>query len=141
MSNWCALMNYDDIAEDLSFLDSWEDRFAYVIDLGKALPPLDESERNDLTKVEGCASQVWLVPEMDGDTMVFRGQSDAMIVSGLIAVLLAMVNDKTPKEIMAIDVRSEFDKLGLASHLSGQRSNGLSAMAERIRILANQAAS
>lgn len=133
-------MSYEDIQADLEFLDNWEDRFAYVIDLGKALPPLEESERNDLTKVEGCASQVWLVPSYENGKMQFRGQSDAMIVSGLIAVLLAMVNDKTPEEILAIDVRAEFDRLGLASHLSGQRSNGLNAMAERIQILAQQAA-
>ncbi len=134
-------MDYEDIKADLGFLDNWEDRFAYIIDLGKAMLPLDESERNDLTKVEGCASQVWLVPEMEAGKMRFRGQSDAMIVSGLIAVLLAMVNDHSPKEILAIDVRGEFDKLGLASHLSGQRSNGLNAMAERIGTLAKQAAS
>ncbi len=132
-------MSYDDIKTDLGFLESWEDRFAYVIDLGKMMEPLDEGERNDLTRVDGCASQVWLVPESEGGVMRFRGQSDAMIVSGLIAVLLAMVNGKTPEEILAIDVRAEFDKLGLASHLSGQRSNGLNAMAERIQILAKQA--
>lgn len=132
-------MNYEDIKADLDFLDQWEDRFAYVIDLGKQMEPLKESERNDLTKVEGCASQVWLVPESDAGIMRFRGQSDAMIVSGLIAVLLAMVNEKSPDEILAIDVHEEFDRLGLAAHLSGQRSNGLNAMAERINILAKQA--
>ncbi len=132
-------MNYEDIEADLSFLDSWEDRFAYIIDLGKQLPPLEEAERNELTKVRGCASQVWLVPEMDGENIRFRGQSDAMIVSGLIAVLLAMVNEKSPSEILSIDAHQEFDRLGLASHLSGQRSNGLSAMVERIRLLAEQA--
>ncbi len=132
-------MSYEDIKGDLEFLDQWEDRYAYVIDLGKQMPPLDEAERNELTKVEGCASQVWLVPELENNKMHFRGQSDAMIVSGLIAVLISMVNDKTPDEILSIDIHDEFDKLGLASHLSGQRSNGLNAMAERIQILAKQA--
>ncbi len=132
-------MSYEDIAADLEFLDNWEDRLAYIIDLGKAMPPLAESERNELSKVRGCASQVWLVPEMKDGKMHFRGQSDAMIVSGVIAVLLELVNDKTPEEILAIDVRAEFDKLGLASHLSAQRANGLAAMAERIQFLAQQA--
>lgn len=133
-------MGFDDIEADLSFLDNWEDRFAYIIDLGKQMPPLEEAERNELTRVHGCASQVWLVPEMENGKMRFRGQSDAMIVSGLIAVMTALVDDKMPQEILAIDIRGEFDKLGLASHLSGQRSNGLNAMAERIEILAKQAA-
>ncbi len=133
-------MNYEDIEADLSFLDNWEDRFAYVIDLGRQMPPLAENEKNPLTKVEGCASNVWLVPDEAEGVLEFRGESDAMIVSGLIAVLLAQVNGKTPGEIADMDIRGNFEHLGLSSHLSGQRSNGLNAMVERIENIAKQAA-
>lgn len=132
-------MNFNDISEDLAFLEQWEDRMAYVIDLGKTLAPLDPNAQNELTRVEGCASQVWLVPEFNNGLLEFKGASDAMIVQGLIAVLLARVNHKTPSEILAIDVKADFDKIGLANHLSGQRSNGLNAMINRITQIAQRA--
>ncbi len=133
--------HFDEINEDMAFLESWEDRMAYVIDLGKAMPALDPSECNDLTRVEGCASQVWIVPEQNDETLSFRGASDAMIVQGLIAVLLARVNGLSAKDILALDIKDDFDKIGLASHLSGQRSNGLAAMINRIQQIALKAQS
>ena len=136
-----AVANFDDIKDDMAFLESWEDRMAYVIDLGKAMAPLAPAECNDLTRVEGCASQVWIVPQKDGGKLNFRGGSDAMIVQGLIAVLLARVNDLTADEILALDIKGDFDKIGLASHLSGQRSNGLTAMINRIQQIATKAQS
>ena len=132
-------MSFQNISEDMEFLEQWEDRMAYVIDLGKALEPLDPSLCNELTRVEGCASQVWLVPSEVNGKLSFAGASDAMIVQGLIAVLLSLVNYKTPQEILELDVKECFNRLGLAAHLSGQRSNGLAAMINRIRNIAQKA--
>ncbi|ODT66565.1 MAG: cysteine desufuration protein SufE [Pelagibacterium sp. SCN 63-23] len=126
-----------DIAENLSFLDDWEDRYRYLIELGQALPKLEERERNDANKVNGCVSQVWLVAEpreMAGaPALVFRGESDAMIVQGLVAVLLALYSDRPAGEIADTDAIALFDGLGLREHLTTQRSNGLVAMVNRIR--------
>ena len=125
---------FEDIAETFEFLDDWEDRYRHVIELGKAMPPLDAAFRVPATKVDGCASQVWLVTEPQADgRVIFRGDSDAHIVRGLIAVLLRLFSGKTPQAISAFDVKAAFDKLGLAGHLSAQRSNGLASMAARIR--------
>jgi cysteine desulfuration protein SufE len=124
---------YKDIAENLSFLDDWEDRYRYLIELGQALPPLDESERSAANKVNGCVSQVWLVSERQGDVLSYRGESDALIVRGLVAVLVALYSGRPVGEIAATDAISELDKLGLREHLSTQRSNGLVAMVNRIR--------
>lgn len=134
-------VSFDDIKEDMAFLEAWEDRMSYVIDLGKAMPALDQSECNELTRVEGCASQVWIVPEQNDGVLHFRGGSDAMIVQGLIAVLLARVNGLSAGEILALDIKGEFDQIGLASHLTGQRSNGLAAMINRIQQVASKAQS
>ena len=123
-----------DLAEEFDLLDDWEERYRYVIELGRELAPLTDAERNEANKVRGCASQVWLVTEPQADgTVVFRGDSDAHIVRGLIAVLLRLFSGKTPQAISAFDVKAAFDKLGLAGHLSAQRSNGLASMAARIR--------
>ncbi len=124
---------FQDIAENLSFLDDWEDRYKYLIELGQALPPLAESEKNAATKVNGCVSQVWLVSERDGDTLSYRGESDAMIVRGLVAVLVALYSGRTPSDIAETDAIAVFDELGLREHLTTQRSNGLAAMVNRIR--------
>ncbi len=124
------------LIEDFEFLDDWEDRYRYVIELGKTLPPLAESEKTDATKVRGCVSQVWLISESDSqssDQIRFRGESDAHIVQGLIAILLAMYDGKTPAEILGIDATQTFQTLGLDEHLTPQRSNGLAAMVGRIR--------
>jgi len=128
---------FQDIADNLSFLDDWEDRYRYIIELGQSLPKLDASERNASNKVNGCVSQVWLVAEPDtvGSTpkLRFRGESDAMIVQGLVAVLLALYSDRAASEIAETDAIALFDELGLREHLTTQRSNGLVAMVNRIR--------
>lgn len=135
---------FEDLAETFEFLDDWEDRYRTVIDLGKAMEPLEEALRVPATKVEGCASQVWLVPRIEGAgpgaVFHFRGDSDAMIVRGLIAVLGHLYDGLTVAEVAAVDATSELGRLGLNDHLSAQRSNGLRAMVERIRGLAQQAA-
>lgn len=130
---------FEDLVETFGFLDDWEDRYRHVIDMGRALPPLSESERVPATKVEGCASQVWLVPEIEGegDTAIlrFRGESDAMIVKGLIAVLQSLYSGLPLREVSAVDAEEQLARLGLHDHLSSQRSNGLRAMVARIRDL------
>ena len=123
-----------DLAAEFDLLGDWEERYRYVIDLGRELEPLSDAERSDANKVRGCASQVWLVTEPQADgRLVFRGDSDAHIVRGLIAVLLRLYSGRTPAEILAFDVMGAFKTLGLSGHLSAQRSNGLAAMATRIR--------
>ncbi len=131
---------FEEIADTFEFLEDWEDRYRHVIDLGKSMDPLDEALRVPATKVEGCASQVWLHPTIDGQgaeaRFRFDGASDAMIVSGLIAVLRALYNGLTVAEVLDVDAHAELARLGLKDHLSAQRSNGLRAMVERIRLLA-----
>jgi cysteine desulfuration protein SufE len=135
---------FEDIADTFEFLDDWEDRYRHVIELGKAMPPLEEAFRVPATKVEGCASQVWILPDIDGTgpgaTFRFRGESDAMIVRGLIAVLAALYNGLTVAEVLKVDEAAELGRLGLDAHLSAQRSNGLRAMVGRIRKLAAETA-
>ena len=131
----------EELAAEFEFLGDWEERYRYVIELGRELAPLSDAERNDDNKVRGCASQVWLVtePQADGD-LRFRGDSDAHIVRGLIAILLRLYSGRTPGEILAFDAKAAFDKLGLAGALSAQRSNGLASMVARIRRDADQVA-
>ena len=124
---------FAEIAENLAYLDDWEDRYRYIIELGQALPPLAESEKNAATKVSGCVSQVWLVSERVGDLLSYRGESDAMIVRGLAAILIALYSGRPAQEIAETDAIALFDELGLREHLSTQRSNGLVAMVNRIR--------
>jgi cysteine desulfuration protein SufE len=131
---------FEDLVETFEFLDDWEDRYRHVIDMGKAMPSLEDAFRVPATKVDGCASQVWLVPQVQGDTFTFRGESDAMIVRGLIAVLLALYNDQPVSEVTKINAVAELERLGLNDHLSAQRSNGLRAMVERIQQTAAAAA-
>ncbi len=127
----------DDLAELVSEFDvlgDWEERYRYVIDLGKDLAPLTDAERSEANKVRGCASQVWLVTEPHADgSVTFRGDSDAHIVSGLIAVVLRLYSGKPAAAIRDFDAKSAFDQLGLSGHLSAQRSNGLASMVARIR--------
>lgn len=131
---------FEEIAETFDFLDDWEDRYRHVIELGKAMPPLEDAFKVPATKVDGCASQVWLVPDVsgngDGAVFDFRGDSDAMIVRGLIAVLKALYGGVLVSDVNGIDARAELGRLGLNDHLSAQRSNGLRAMIERIRTTA-----
>ncbi len=128
---------FEDIAETFEFLEDWEERYRHVIALGKEMPPLADAFKVPALKVEGCASQVWLRPKVDGQGQTavfdFEGESDAMIVRGLIAVLHALYAGATVAEVMAIDAPAELARLGLDEHLSSQRSNGVRAMVERIR--------
>jgi cysteine desulfuration protein SufE len=139
-----ATAAFEDIADTFEFLDDWEDRYRHVIELGKAMPPLEEAFRVPATKVEGCASQVWILPAIEGEgpgaVFRFRGDSDAMIVRGLIAVLAALYNGLTVAEVGRVDAGAELARLGLDAHLSAQRSNGLRAMVGRIRALGAEAA-
>jgi cysteine desulfuration protein SufE len=131
-------MTLESIASDFEFLDDWEDRYRYVIELGRALPPLSTDDKTDANKVRGCASQVWLATEPfsgpDGSrTLAMRGTSDALIVQGLIAVLFAIYDGKSLDQILETDAQAVFARLGLKEHLTPQRSNGLAAMVQRIR--------
>ncbi len=124
----------DALAEEFELLGDWEERYRYVIELGRTLEPLSEAEHSDANKVRGCASQVWLVNERGPDgTMTFRGDSDAHLVRGLIAVLLRLYSGSSPAEIAAFDAPAAFTRLGLTGALTQQRSNGLGAMVQRIR--------
>ena len=127
---------FEEIVEDFAFLDDWEDRYRFVIDAGKAMDPLPDALKVAATKVDGCASQVWLHPQIDGGVFRFDGESDAMIVIGLIAVLRKLYNDMPVAQVLEVDARAEMERLGLNDHLSAQRSNGLRAMIERIRSVA-----
>ena len=124
----------DELAEELDLLDDWEERYRYIIELGRGLEPLTEAEHNDANKVKGCASQVWLVTERTPDgRLVFRGDSDAHIVRGLVAVLLRLYSGHTAQEIAAFDAKAATERLGLSHALTSQRANGLASMVERIR--------
>lgn len=129
-------MTLTTLVDDFAIIDDWEERYRYVIELGRKLEPLTAEERSDAMKVRGCASQVWLVTERHPGppvTLTFRGDSDAHIVRGLIAILFQIYSGKTPQEILATDARAIFADLGLTDHLTPQRSNGLFSMVERIR--------
>jgi cysteine desulfuration protein SufE len=129
-----------ELSDEFEVLGDWEERYRYVIELGKELQPLTDTERNDVNKVRGCASQVWLVTEAQpGGGLEFRGDSDAHIVRGLIAILLRLFSGRKPAEILAFDAKAAFDRLGLYGALSQQRSNGLASMVARIRKDAEQA--
>ncbi|MFB9223276.1 SufE family protein [Paracoccus cavernae] len=130
---------FEEIAETFDFLDDWEDRYRHVIELGKAMPAMDPALHVPATKVEGCASQVWILPKVENGRFDFQGDSDALIVRGLVAVLHALYSGVPVKEVLAIDAPAELARLGLNDHLSAQRSNGLRAMVERIRRIASEA--
>ena len=135
---------FEDIADTFAFLDDWEDRYRHVIELGKAMPPLADAFKVPALKVEGCASQVWFRPLIEGQgqgaRFDFQGDSDAMIVRGLIATLHALLSGLSVAEVLATDAPAELGRLGLTDHLSSQRSNGLRAMVARIRKLAGETA-
>lgn len=134
-----ATQAFEDLAETFEFLDDWEDRYRHVIELGKAFPPLDDSFKVPALKVQGCASQVWLRPMVQDGRFDFEGDSDAMIVRGLIAVLHTLYAGVPVAEVAKIDAPAELGRLGLNEHLSSQRSNGLRAMVDRIRETASRA--
>ena len=134
----------DEIVDNFTLLDQWDDRYRYVIELGRMLPPLAESAHIDANKVQGCASQVWLVTHIKpdgaaGPVLTFEGDSDAHIVRGLVAILFALYSGKDAREILATDALALFDRIGLRENLTPQRSNGLRSMVERIRAEANAA--
>lgn len=136
-----AAMTIDDLIENFEYLDDWEERYRYLIDLGKKLTPLADEHKTAGNKVHGCMSQVWFIHEVDGGapaTITFTADSDAFIVRGLIAVLLTMYSGKTPAEILGADIDAVFAKLGLANHLSINRRNGFFSMVERIQLIAKQ---
>ena len=124
----------DDLAAEFELLGDWEERYRYIIELGRELAPLSDAERTDVNKVRGCASQVWLITEPQADgTLRFRGDSDAHIVRGLIGVLLRLYSGRRPGDILTFDVKAGLEKLGIVGALSAQRSNGLASMVTRIR--------
>ena len=134
----------DDIVENFALLDEWDDRYRYVIELGRTLPPLADSAHTDANKVRGCASQVWLLTHVKldgskGPVLTFEGDSDAHIVRGLVAILFALYSGKSAREILATDALALFDRIGLREGLTPQRSNGLRSMVERIRAEAKAA--
>ncbi len=136
-------MTIEEICENFAILDEWDDRYRYLIELGRMLPPLPDAVRIDANKVQGCASQVWLTthvaPGPSGPVLRFAGDSDAHIVRGLIAILFAMYSQKPARDILATDALALFDRLGLREHLTPQRSNGLKSMVGRIRSEASHA--
>ena len=132
-----ATAAFEEIVEDFEFIEDWEDRYRYVIEQGKAMDPLDDALKVAATKVDGCASQVWLHPTIEGGVLTFDGDSDAMIVRGLIAVLRKLYNGLSLSDVLAVDAKAEMERLGLNEHLSSQRSNGLRAMIERVRLVAS----
>ncbi len=135
-----ALPTYDSIRDDFSFLDNWEDRYRYVMELGRALPPLDETLRTEVNKVRGCASQVWVASKPVDGHLHFDGDSDSQLVRGLIAILFVLVQDRAPADILAADPHKAFAELGLGEHLTPQRSNGFASMVSRVRADATSAA-
>ena len=136
--------SFEDLESDFEFLDDWEDRYKYVIELGKELPAFDDSLKNDIFKVNGCVSQVWIkssIAEDDERRMSFIGDSDALIVKGLIAIVMSLLSGRPAAEVVKIDARAALSRLGLHEHLTPQRSNGLSAMVARIQSDAEHAIS
>ena len=137
-----TVSSFADIIENFEFLDDWEDRYRYVIELGREMGSLDNSLKVPATKVDGCASQVWIIPIVAGSGKTakfnFQGDSDAMIVRGLIAILTTLYNNLTIEEVVKLDAFNELKKLGLNDHLSAQRSNGLASMVKRIKDIASK---
>ncbi len=131
------MQNFQDLVDDFSFLDDWEDRYRYVIELGRELPEMDEADKTDANKVRGCASQVWLVTSLSGaddnPTLTFVGDSDALIVKGLIAIMLSLYSGKPAKDIVSTDAMALLQDINLQENLSRQRANGLAAMIDRIQ--------
>ena len=134
-------MDIEELAETFELLGEWEERYAYLIDLGRKLPALSDEERTETSKVRGCMSQVWVVGGLHGEgEMRFKGDSDSSLVKGLIALLLLMVNGKPPSEVLTLDIAGQFKRLGLEANITVNRRNGFFSMVERIQTLAAQAA-
>ena len=127
----------DDIIDTLSFFDSWEERYKYIIDLGKELPHMSDDKKTENYLVRGCQSQVWIDHSIENNTMYFEADSDAFIVKGLLGVVLSAYNNKTPKQVLDFDIEGYFESLGLMKHLSMTRGNGLRAMVKKIQSFAS----
>ena len=122
-----------ELIEDFQFFDTWEERYEYIIDMGKNLDAMDDALKTDSTKVQGCMSQVWLTAKYDGDKVLFTADSDAIIVKGLIGILMRLFNGATKQEILDTDIDATFRALGLDTNLAGTRRNGLASMVQRIK--------
>ena len=130
------MSNFDEIAETFEFFDDWEEKYKYIIDLGRTLPEFPEDQQTEENRVHGCTSRVWLIHHMDGDKLMLQGDSDAHIVKGLIALVLTIYSGKTLAEIVKTDAIELLGNLGLQQHLSPMRTNGLHSMVERIKSIA-----
>jgi cysteine desulfuration protein SufE len=131
-------MQIDELIENFSFLDCWEDKYKYLIELGNALPHLPDDKKIDEWKVPGCQSQVWIIPHCDNSCISFEGDSDAIIVRGIISIVLTIFKDKPAQEILSIDVDEIFDKLGLKEHITSNRRSGMLSMVDKIKYYAAQ---
>jgi cysteine desulfuration protein SufE len=140
MSQFGTDITAADIVDTLAFFDSWEERYKYIIELGKELDALEDEHRTEQNLIRGCQSQVWLIHTVEQGKLRFRADSDAFIVKGLLGVVLAAYNDKTPAEVLAFDIESYFEQLNLVQHLSATRGNGLKSMVKRIQDIATAAA-
>ena len=130
-------MNIEEVKETFEFMDEWEDRYRYIIDLGRNLPEFDPADQTEENRVKGCTSKVWLIYEKKDDALFFKGDSDAHIVKGLVSIILMIFSGKKPNEIAEIDAKEILSELGLSQHLSPMRTNGLFAMVERIKAIGN----
>lgn len=140
MSQFGTDITAADIVDTLAFFDSWEERYKYIIELGKELDALEDEHRTEQNLIRGCQSQVWLIHTVEQGKLRFRADSDAFIVKGLLGVVLAAYNDKTPAEVLAFDIESYFEQLNLVQHLSATRGNGLKSMVKRIQDIATATA-
>ena len=131
-------MNIEELLDNFEYLDNWEDKYRYIIELGEKLPILPNHLKTDNSKVEGCTSQVWLIPSIKDGIISFQGDSDAAIVKGIIFIVFSIFSNKSAKEIKQIEVENIFDKLGLKEHLSPSRRNGLASMVQKIKYYADK---
>ena len=139
-NGWNAAMDVDELVENFEMLGPWDERYRYLIELGRKLPPMPEADKNEANKVRGCMSQVWLTGGADGTGhMVFAGDSDAFIVKGLIALLFKIVSGRSAQDVLDLDIAKVFGRLGLENHVTANRRNGFYAMVERIRGMSEDA--
>jgi cysteine desulfuration protein SufE len=132
-------MSIDTLIDDFSFLENWEDRYKYLIELGNQLQHLSNDQKIDEWKIAGCQSQVWIIPHIEKDRIYFEGDSDAIIVRGIIAIVFEIFKDKSAQEILDIDVEEIFDKMGLREHITPNRRSGMLSMVDKIKYYANEA--
>ncbi len=130
-------MNTEELIENFTYLDDWEDKYKYLIELGHGLPSISDEQRIDKWKVDGCQSQVWIIPNKIGESIEFYGDSDAIIVKGIIQIVLIILKDKSVQEILEVDVEKIFDTIGLREHISSNRRNGMLSMIDKIKFYAS----